>query len=120
MQIPKPSESDKEQFRLMLADFGGIDIKPMFGNIGAFVNGNMFAGLFGATLGLRLSDSDRADLESAGPTVSFGPEERPMRGYVGIRESWHDNPPQAKEWLAKALRFVSEMPPKVPGSRKAK
>ena len=32
-----------------------VIIKPMFGNLGAFVNGNMFIGLFGPTIGVMLS-----------------------------------------------------------------
>ena len=32
----------------MLPDDPEIEVKPMFGNLGAFVHGNMFAGLFGA------------------------------------------------------------------------
>jgi TfoX/Sxy family transcriptional regulator of competence genes len=36
----------------------------MFGNLGAFVNGNMFAGLFGSTIGVKLIEgSSRAELE---------------------------------------------------------
>ncbi len=30
----------------------------MFGNLGAFVNGNMFMGLFGADIGLKLAPAD--------------------------------------------------------------
>jgi hypothetical protein len=32
-----------------------VEIKPMFGNLGAFVNGNMFMGLFGFDIGVKLS-----------------------------------------------------------------
>jgi hypothetical protein len=38
----------------------------MFGNVGAFVNGNMFMGLFGADVGVKLGDSDAASLTKAG------------------------------------------------------
>jgi TfoX/Sxy family transcriptional regulator of competence genes len=34
----------------------------MFGNISAFVNGNMFAGLFGNDIFVRLSDKSRQEL----------------------------------------------------------
>lgn len=65
MEMAKPTEADKEQFKSLMAGLPGIDIKPMFGNLGAFVNGNMFAGLFGPTLGLRLADADRDELVEA-------------------------------------------------------
>ncbi len=51
MQIPKPTDTDKEFFRSVLPDDPEIEIKPMFGIFGAFVHGNMFAGLFGPTWG---------------------------------------------------------------------
>jgi TfoX/Sxy family transcriptional regulator of competence genes len=49
MQIPKPTEDDKAFFRSVVPDAAGVEVKPMFGNLGAFVNGNMFAGLFGSS-----------------------------------------------------------------------
>lgn len=48
MEIAKPTEADKEQFRSLLAGLPGVEIKPMFGNLGAFVNGNMSVGGAGA------------------------------------------------------------------------
>jgi hypothetical protein len=61
-----------------------VVIWPMFGNLGAFVNGNMFAGLFGPTIGVKLSKADKETLESTELTVPFGPSERPMAGYTGL------------------------------------
>jgi len=34
----------------------------MFGNLGAFVNGNMFMGLFGSDVGVKLPDDARQQL----------------------------------------------------------
>ena len=45
----------------------------MFGNLGAFVNGNMFMGLFGSDIGVKLLPADAAallEVDGAGP---FGP-----------------------------------------------
>ena len=47
MEMPKASDADKEHFRSVLPDHPDLVVKPMFGNLGAFVHGNMFAGLFG-------------------------------------------------------------------------
>ena len=49
MQIPKPTDADRDRFRALVPDEPGVETKPMFGNLGAFVNGNMFMGLFVAT-----------------------------------------------------------------------
>jgi TfoX/Sxy family transcriptional regulator of competence genes len=48
----------------------------MFGNISAFVNGNMFAGLFGNDIFVRLSDENRRELlEEKGASLL-----EPMKG----------------------------------------
>ena len=39
MEIPKPTEADKEYFRSLLPAGPDVEVKPMFGNLGAFVHG---------------------------------------------------------------------------------
>jgi hypothetical protein len=51
MKIPKPSDDDRARFRSLVPEDTGVEVKPMFGNLGAFVNGNMFMGLFGPEVG---------------------------------------------------------------------
>ena len=46
MQVPKASDDAKALFASVVPDDPRVVVKPMFGNLGAFVNGNMFAGLF--------------------------------------------------------------------------
>ncbi len=84
----------------------------MFGNLGAFVNGNMFMGLFGSDVGLRLDGADQAALLElgAGP---FGPEGHRMAGYVSLPASWRSQPAQAERWVAKAFAGAARLPPKV-------
>jgi TfoX/Sxy family transcriptional regulator of competence genes len=111
MQVPKPSEGDKEFFRSVVPEAPEVEVKPMFGNLGAFVNGNMFAGLFGSSIGVKLAPGDRAELsevEGAGP---FGPVERPMGGYVSLPASYTRE--QAARWVEKARDHVATFPPKV-------
>ena len=113
MQIPKPGDADKEFFRSLIPDGPGIEIKPMFGNLGAFVHGNMFAGLFGSAVGVRLDDAasqELAAIEGAGP---FGPAERPMGGYLSLPPGWRADPDLAMAWVDRALAHVSTLPPKV-------
>ena len=120
MHIPRPSQETQELFRALVPDAPGVQVKPMFANLGAFVNGNMFAGLFGDSIGVRLPDeSVRAELlavEGAGP---YGPAERPMGGYVSLPEEWKDDPDRLREWIGVALEQVGRMPPKEKKPRKA-
>jgi hypothetical protein len=124
MEIPKASDEDKERFRSLVPDHPDVVVKPMFGNLGAFVNGNMFAGLFGPTIGIKLSPEDRGELESAERTVPFGPAERPMGGYTGLPEMWNEegdgDDARAKAWIHKAFEYISTLPPKEPKVTKAR
>jgi TfoX/Sxy family transcriptional regulator of competence genes len=118
MEMAKPTESDKERFRSLFAELPGAEIKPMFGNLGAFINGNMFAGLYGSTVGLRLSDEDREELTASRETLPFISAERPMTGYVGLPVQ---NPAEEIEpWAARALAHMAALPPKAPKSPKPK
>lgn len=122
MDMPKATDEDKERFREVVPDRPDVVVKPMFGNLGAFVNGNMFAGLFGPTIGVKLSDEDREVLESTERTVAFGPAGRPMGGYTGLPEVWNEegdgDDARARAWVAKALDYVSTLPPKAPKAPK--
>ena len=89
MEIPKPSEDDKQFFRSILPDDPEVEIKPMFGNLGAFVHGNMFAGLFGSAVGVKLAGPDAAELSSVEGAGPFGPAERPMGSSTSAsRRGW--------------------------------
>ena len=116
MQIPKPSEDDKAFFRAVVPDSPDIEVKPMFGNLGAFVNGNMFAGLFGSAVGVRLDDDARAKLEQVDGTGPFGPEGRAMGGYLALPASFGED--EAAQWVGRAHAYVATLPPKVKKPRK--
>jgi TfoX/Sxy family transcriptional regulator of competence genes len=123
MQIPKPSDSDKERFRSLVPEGDAVEVKPMFGNLGAFVNGNMFAGLFGPSLGVRLvEDASREELAAVDGTGPFGPEERPMGGYVALPADWTTSQELASSWMARAMSEVGALPPKAakPAKKAAK
>src|SRR5581483_5978025 len=119
MQIPKPSEADKEFFTSVLPDSPEVEVKPMFGDLGAFVHGNMFAGLFGPAVGVRLDDAGRTELEAIEDVGPFGPAERPMGGYTSLPAAWRASPEVAADWVERALSHVAAMPPKVKKPRKA-
>src|SRR4051812_11224173 len=86
MQVPRPSDADRQRFRDLVPERPDVAIKPMFGNLGAFVNGNMFMGLFGSEIGVKLPPDELARVRGAGGGP-FGPAERPMGGYVSLPAS---------------------------------
>src|SRR5215467_9207867 len=102
MEIPKPSQADKDFFLSLLPEDPEVEVKPMFGNLGAFVHGNMFAGLFGSAVGVRLAQPDAAELAAVEGTGPFGPAERPMGGYLSLPVTWRDDVDLAAQWVEKA------------------
>lgn len=110
MEVPKPTDLDKARFRSLVPDDPRVQVKPMFGSLGAFVNGNMFLGLFGDRIGVRLGPSDAPALMAVDGSGPFGPAERPMGGYVALPAVM----PVAEvaAWIARALAHVAAMPPK--------
>ena len=117
MQIPKPTDADRERFHGLVPDAPHVEVKPMFGNLGAFVNGNMFMGLFGSAVGVKLPEDDRQRLLAEAGAGPFGPEERPMAGYVTLPAAWTAE--AAGDWIGKSLDYVSAMPPKKPKAAKS-
>jgi TfoX/Sxy family transcriptional regulator of competence genes len=120
MEIPKPGEEDKEFFRSIIPDDPAVEVKPMFGNLGAFVNGNMFAGLFGPAVGVKLDDAGRDELAAIDGSGPFGPAERPMGGYTSLPAKWRAAPDVAADWVARALSHVRSLPPKARKPAKAR
>jgi hypothetical protein len=108
--MPKATEQDRARFEALVPEAPGVAVKPMFGNLGAFVNGNMFMGLFGSDVGLKLPPEAQAGLLAEPGAGPFGPAERPMGGYVTIPASWTDA--EAGVWIERSLAFVSALPEK--------
>jgi len=85
----------------------------MFGNISAFVNGNMFAGLFGNKLFVRLSDEDRRELlEKKGASLLEPMKGKPMREYIVLPKAWRNQQETVRQWIARSLDWTSKLPPK--------
>ncbi len=108
MQVPKPTDADKARFRALVPSDARVEVRPMFGNLGAFVNGNMFMGLFGADVGVKLGRSDADELSKVEGVGPYGPAERPMSGWLTLPPAIAPDSP----WIGKALDYVAGLPPK--------
>ncbi|HEV2120429.1 MAG TPA: TfoX/Sxy family protein [Candidatus Bathyarchaeia archaeon] len=90
-----------------------VTIRPIFGNISSFVNGNMFAGLFGNDIFVRLSEEDRQELlEQKGAAYLEPMRGKPMKEYVVIPKPWMNEPATIRLWLSRSLDSTSKLPPK--------
>jgi TfoX/Sxy family transcriptional regulator of competence genes len=116
MQMPKHSDEDKARFRSLVPEAEGVEVKPMFGSLGAFVNGNMFAGLFGSDIGVKLDEPGLEELRALPGTSAFGPPERPMGGYLSLPPDLSDE--DCTAWVDRAREHVATLPPKVKKPKK--
>ena len=115
---PRPEAGDRAFFRSVLPEDARVGVRPLFGNDAAFVNGNVFAGLFGERLFLRLSDPDQEELLKEEGASRFSPMEgRPMRGYDVVPEAWRTDPQKARVWVARSLAWAAGLPPKAAKKR---
>lgn len=110
--MPKPGEAAKAAFSTLVPSHAGVSTRPMFGNQAAFVNGNMFAGLFGDRLFVRLSDQDRATLMKAGGADFEPMPGRAMKGYTVVPGGWIDDSRGSAQWVEAALKFTAALPAK--------
>ncbi len=94
-------------------------MRPMFGNLAAFVNGNMFSGLFGEDLFVRLPDDQAAPIRKQGGRNFEPVPGHAMKGYVMVPTNWSAKPAATKPWITAALAFTRAMPPKVAKAKKA-
>jgi TfoX/Sxy family transcriptional regulator of competence genes len=119
MPMPKPDEETKSFFASVIPVEPRITIKPMFGNLAGFINGNMFTGLFGTKIFVRLPENDRHRLLEEEGAAEFSPMPgRPMKEYVTFPDEWRNEPDKMREWIQHSIEWVETMQEKVPSKKK--
>jgi TfoX/Sxy family transcriptional regulator of competence genes len=114
MKMPKPSEEAKAAFSKLVPDEPAVGLKPMFGQLSAFVNGNMFCGLFGDDLVVRLPEAEIAKVKMEGGRDFEPMAGHKMSGYVMVPSSWRSKPAPSAALIKRALAVTREMPAKTP------
>lgn len=99
-------------FAAAVADLPGAEPRKMFGFPAAFVNGNLFTGLFEDRWFVRLPEAQRAELAGAGAAPFEPMPGRPMREYVELPASVLANVDARDGWLRRSLDHVASLPPK--------
>ncbi|HYL07838.1 MAG TPA: TfoX/Sxy family protein, partial [Candidatus Udaeobacter sp.] len=117
MKMPKPSEESKAALSRIVPDEPAVTLKPMFGQLSAFMNGNMFAGIFGDELILRLSDEEIAKIKKQGGRDFEPMAGHRMGGYVVYAGEWRAKPPTAL--IKRALEEARKLPVKTPKKKAA-
>lgn len=118
MSMPRPDEEMKEFFAAVMPGDPHIHIRPMFGNLAGFINGNMFAGLYGQRIFIRLPEEERSRLiEQEGASLFSPMPGKPMKEYVALPEQWREEPDKITAWMEQSLQWVGAMPEKVPAKK---
>lgn len=112
MKMPKPSEQAKAAFLKLVPPDPNVTTRPMFGNLAVFVNGNMFCGLFGEDLFVRVSDDDQAKVRKQGGRAFEPMPGRAMTGYVVVPAGWQKKPDATRAWIVTALSWCRTLPVK--------
>ncbi len=112
MKMPRPSEEAKAAFSKLVADEPAVTLKPMFGQLSAFVNGNMFCGIFGEELLVRLPEAEIAAVTKQGGRDFEPTAGHKMGGYVIVPGDWRAKPAPAVALIKRALAHARAMPAK--------
>ena len=116
-------KSETELKEILKGNLSGVEYaeKKMFGKWAYFINRNMFTGVHGTSLFLRLSSMDREEALSLDGITIFEPRAGMVMGeYVVLTDSVLPNDSLVKELFQKSVSYVSSLPPKEPKKKKSK
>jgi TfoX/Sxy family transcriptional regulator of competence genes len=99
-----------------------VETLKMFGGVAAKVNGNLFAGLFGLSNMVFLSEADKAEALALDGASLFDPmgDGRMRSDKVMLPESMMRQPAKLRAWVARAFDAASKLPKKAPKKATAK
>jgi TfoX/Sxy family transcriptional regulator of competence genes len=114
MKWIKASEKILEVFEKIIPKLPGVEKRKMFGYPVTFINNNMFMGVHGDSIILRLPENDRKEFLKLKDAHQFEPTPgRTMKEYVVIPEWVFDEKPSLSGWIEKSFEYVSSLPLKV-------
>jgi TfoX/Sxy family transcriptional regulator of competence genes len=116
MKMPTASSQATDLFETVVPRHPEVTRRPMFGQPAAYVRGNMFCGVFGEAIVVRLADADRAEALRTTGIAAFEPMAgRPMRGWVALSRKVLSDRPAVEKWVQLALGAGLARPAKPPG-----
>jgi TfoX/Sxy family transcriptional regulator of competence genes len=111
--IKVPPEN-RPLFQEALPKDARVETLPMFGGIAAKVNGHIFAGLFGRSTMVWLSEADREAALALEGAALFDPmgHGRVRSDKVMLPEAMMDDPSELRRWIARAFEAAARLSPK--------
>jgi len=121
MQMPKSPPALIERFDTIATDFPEATRRLTFGYPCLYVGGNMVTGLYGESWHVRVGKDDTEALLGLPGARPFEPMPgRPMTGFTLLPEAIVDDDREVREWVRKAISYVSTMPVKTPKPKTSK
>jgi TfoX/Sxy family transcriptional regulator of competence genes len=120
MAWEKPSPQLIAAFDTWLPADERVERRKMFGCPCAFVNGNMFAGVYQQSVILRLAEVRRAQLLAARRAEPFSVTGRTMREYVMVANALAFEEAVILALIAEAFAYAALLPPKVRATKPQK
>lgn len=118
MNFPKPTPELIARMKAVLPP--EVQVRPMFGQVAFFLNGNMAGGTWVDSLMLRLSPEDMLDAEDQGATLFDPMGDRPMKDYRLLPARLLADPEGMRTWTERAIRATEKLPPKEKKEKKVK
>ena len=114
------SESVADRVRRAITTSEGLSERKMFGGLCLMFNGNMFAGVIGDELMLRVGTDRFEELLAQPGARPMDFTGRPMKGYLFVAPIGFASDEDLSRWIAVAHDFVDSLLPKKPGSASKK
>ena len=111
--MPAASASAVQLLESLTPKRANVSTRLVFGQPAAFANGNMFLGVFGDDVFLRLSETDLTEAQAIPGARPFEPVQgHMMRGYVILPPKLLSDPKRGGPWVHRSLQFALTLPAK--------
>jgi TfoX/Sxy family transcriptional regulator of competence genes len=107
-----------DRIRELLEPRRDITERKMFGGLAFMVNGNMFVGLAGEDLMVRVGTDDHQKALARPHARPMDFTGRPMKGYVFVGPGGYRTRKALDSWVDRGLRFALTLPKKRPAPRR--
>jgi hypothetical protein len=101
-----------ERIREALEGRRGITEKRMFGGLAFMLNGNMFAGIIGEDLMVRVGPEAYAGLLKEPFAKEMDFTGRPMKGFIVVGPEGFDSDEDLAAWIGRGIGFAESLPDK--------
>ncbi len=92
-----------------LTEFGEIEIKKMFGGIGIFKEGLMFAKIGGDTFRLKVDESNQKDYEEKGMKPFFSEKKKKGMPYWEVPQDILEDRKELASWATKSFEIAKSL-----------